>query len=263
MIAVRNMRRLLFPILLYAAASHASKDIYIVEGSMASPELGRPIVNPLVSRSLWDRLASIGKFTLPDIYYSTGFDEIDVKNLRLVEISFTKVNAVWKRLKEKGYTIHLRKKIEVDDLFKILTDDSTVAVFHIGHGITERESPNAKPKEAYLSVYHNNFPVPLTPELIAEEKTSLKTKYKVGKNLRLFFTGACFGGYCETDLRTALEFPPQVEYIAAGGLETSSIKIVAQSFLDQISQWAETLPRVDEVPESERCEIPVAGLLSD
>lgn len=228
-----------------------AEDIYIIGGDLSRvDQLGRQYVvtNPLLKRSMWDRLKSIFVFdpgesefrSARGVFMTTkpdgGFDYYGFKN----------IETVFNGLKAKGYKIHVRSKIEVKDLLKIISDPETVGVFHVGHSFVARDPTTGAvlTDHIYLSAYENGNAVPLTSELIQEELANSHSTFHPGRKLRLFFTGSCKAGYCESRLRHDLSLPSSVEFISASGSENSSNPKIAKIFSDKIANWAEQLPAV-------------------
>jgi hypothetical protein len=235
-----------------------AQNVYIIEGDLAQKdEFGRAhkAQNPLVRRTLWDRISSLALFTPgEDSYYDDGFIRMDAEG-KVSTISFADVEKVFSKLKTKGYQVHFIKKTEATEFLKLVAADTTTGIFHVGHSLSlvnDPAKPVVDPNHVYLTVYHHQKPVPLTPELVAEIKNESLADYKPGKNLKLLFTGSCYASYCEAGLRQSLQLPSSVRFVAAAGVEPGRNSLIAESFHTEISKWADELPNLSEDKDCEK-----------
>ena len=102
------------------------------------------------------------------------------------------------------------------------------------------------PASHYLSVFENGKNDALAPEVIKRAKQKLGRPYSPGKNLKFFYTSACYGGTCETGIRQGLDLSPSVIYHAPA--HTSEIRTdgVARSLGEYgvTSKWIDSQPDI-------------------
>lgn len=147
----------------------------------------------------------------------------------------------FKKLKSKGYQVKTIKKIESVKLLELLSDDATMGIFHHGHGLVITDSMTSE-QTAYLSVYENGEIVPLNEEVLERAKRKLGKNYVPSKNLKLFFTTACYAGLCQAGIRENLQLGGNVRYITSSGPMQQGERAIWGTFKNEIASWIEELP---------------------
>jgi hypothetical protein len=158
------------------------------------------------------------------------------------------------RLKKKGYEVIFINKIEVDDLLKILASSDTLAVFHGGHSY---HSEDFQPYEliyegkgeTYITVFNGGKPSALTDEVVDKAISQFNGRYRASLNLQLFFSSACYAGYCERGIREKLRLSDKTRFLSprdawntARSAGATSFKEISTSFSSEISTWITELP---------------------
>ncbi len=166
-------------------------------------------------------------------------------------------------MRQKGYRVIPIDRVQGSHLVEILSDDETVAVFHAGHGLVYGDRP-ASESNAWLSVYDGKAVAALDEALIARAKAALGRPYQASRSLKLFFTGACYGGLCEGRLRRQLQWTEAVTYFAAAGDKVGGSYSIGAS-LDspfrefQLRPWVASLPTVGPATCASRFERWIGG----
>jgi len=159
-----------------------------------------------------------------------------------------------RKLRKKGYNIKFLPQVEVAQLLEILSSPHTLAVFHGGHsyfpeGVDLFDLANEGKGEVFLAVYENGKPSALTDEVLNRAKEKLNRPFKASPKLALFFTGACFAGYCDRQIRQKLGLQESTQFLTTKDsyftdrpAKGSTHKDLAKSFKKGINQWVASLP---------------------
>ncbi len=160
-------------------------------------------------------------------------------------------------LRHKGYQIEFIPQIDVLKLLSILSDPDTMAIFHGGHSYVANETNfydlAYKGKgEVFLSVYEDGKPSALTIEVLERAKNKLgRQSYKASPDLKLFFTGACYAGYCNPRIRQKLGLSDFTQVLTTKDSKmgrpamASTHRDMVESFNTTIRNWVANLPNLE------------------
>ncbi len=207
---------------------------------------------PLLVRLAWQQF-------LMNLGYSSGHSpEYFAKNDLLTAVSenwryFRSIRPQIKLLQRKGYEVSFIPEIEAKTLFQIVGDSHTLAVFHSGHGYTSEDfSPRnliltgELHGDVYLGVMHKGQESAITDEVVNEIRGE-GIDIPRSNNIQLFFTTACYAGYCEQSIRHRLGLPESTRFLSTRDIrglpaEHSYYEDEIRTFEKEVYHWVLSLP---------------------
>jgi len=183
----------------------------------------------------------------------SGLEKTDIIGVIYERWISRKIEKQIRILKKKGYDIIYIEKIEVTELFKILSSPETLAVFHGGHSYSPDDFSgydliyNGK-GETYISVFDGKNKSALTDEVADKVLTGSPSDYKASENIKIFFSSACYAGYCELPLRAKLRLSNHTKFMSPKNswnperpADLTSFKDIAASFSNEVAKWVSDL----------------------